>query len=71
MEKVRMIIDGIDSRASAEKLKNALEALGETKNIKVDQKSGTVTMETSHRDERLKIEVETQGYTVKNIMPLK
>ncbi|MEL7569020.1 MAG: hypothetical protein AAGU14_00495 [Eubacteriaceae bacterium] len=67
MSKVKMYIDGIEQYSSASQLKSVLESLGETQNIKVDAKSGTATMDTTQRDERLKIAVEDLGCTVSKI----
>lgn len=70
MNKVKMYIEGIDQFSSASKLKSVLESLGETDNVKVDLKSGTAVMDTTQRDERLKIAVEDLGCTVTKITPI-
>ena len=58
MNKVKMQIEGIEQISGASKIKSVLESLGETDNVKVDAKSGTVIMDTTKRDERLKFALE-------------
>lgn len=67
MSKVKMHIEGINQNSSASKIKSVLESLGETKNVKIDAQSGTAVMDTTQRDERLKIAVEDLGCTVSKI----
>ncbi|NMC56670.1 MAG: hypothetical protein GYA50_05575 [Eubacteriaceae bacterium] len=70
MNKVKMYIEGIDQSTSANSIKSVLESLGETKNVKVDSASGTAVMDTTQRDERLKIAVEDLGCRVTRITPI-
>jgi copper chaperone CopZ len=70
MQKVKMFIEGMQCGHCAETVKNALQSLGEIKNISVDSKQGTATMQTTQTDERLKIAVEDTGYKVSRIIPM-